>query len=117
MSPFSQPAPNGAAGKLRDPKTGRYVTDPAKPAKPHGNTVGDQPATLYERYDADGNFLKHGISQNPGTRYTQKELNGGYLIETQTGPRKEILEIERDLVETNPGPLNQEPWAGIRKGK
>lgn len=80
----------------------------------HGNTAGFQPATLYERYDADGNFLKYGISQNPSTRYTQKELAGGFLIETKTGPRKEILKTERDLVETNPGPLNKEPWAGKR---
>lgn len=80
----------------------------------HGNTAGSQPATLYERYDADGNFLKHGISQNPSTRYTQKELNGGYLVETQSGPRVEMLKIERNLVETKPGPLNKESWAGSR---
>ena len=80
----------------------------------HGNTAGNQPATLYERYDADGNFQKHGISQDPSRRYSQKELDGGYLIETQTGPRSEILKIERQLVETNPGPLNREPWAGSR---
>jgi len=83
----------------------------------HGNTAGDQPATLYERYDADGNFLKHGISQDPSKRYTQAELDGGYLIRIQTGPRSEILKIERNLVETNPGPLNKEPWAGSRSGK
>ncbi len=77
----------------------------------HGNTAGNQPATLYERYNADDVFLKHGVSQKPGRRYTQTELNGGYLIETQTGPRREILKIERELVETNPGPLNREPWA------
>lgn len=61
----------------------------------HGNTAGDQPATLYERYDADGNFLKHGISQDPSKRYSKKELDGGFLIDTQTGPRREILKIER----------------------
>ncbi len=32
-------APNGAAGKLRDPKTGRYVTDPANP--PSTNVMTD----------------------------------------------------------------------------
>ena len=81
----------------------------------HGNTAGNQPAILYERYDSNGEFLKHGISQNPSKRYTQAELDGGYLIETQTGPRKDILKIERDLVETNPGPLNKEPWAGSKR--
>ena len=77
--------------------------------------AGSQEAVLYERYDAEGNFLKHGISQDPASRYTQAEVNGGYLIETKRGPRSEILKIERDLVETNPGPLNREPWAGKRK--
>jgi len=80
----------------------------------HGNTAEDQPATLYERYDANGNFLKHGISQNPSRRYTQKELDGGFLVETQTGTRRQMLDAERNLVETNPGPLNREPWAGSR---
>ena len=39
------------------------------------------------------------------------------LIETQTGPRKEILKIERDLVERMPGPQNRERWAGKRLGE
>jgi len=109
-----------AQGKLRN-SDGTFAYDGGPKTKTsnstHGNTAGDQPATLYERYDADGNFLKHGISQDPSKRYTQNELDGGYLIETQTGPRKDILKIERDLVETNPGPLNKEPWAGSRKGQ
>ena len=87
------------------------------PNKVHGNTAGKQPATLYEKYDKNGVFQKHGISQNPSKRYSQKELDGGFLIETQTGPRKNILEIERDLVERIPGPQNREPWAGIRIGE
>jgi hypothetical protein len=53
--------------------TGRL--DPSVVSKRvHGNTAGNQPATLYEKYDSNGNFLKHGVSQNPGKRYTQKEL-------------------------------------------
>ena len=109
-----------ANGRLRN-SDGTFAYDGGPNTKPtnstHGNTAGDQPATLYERYDADGNFLKHGVSQDPSKRYTQSELNGGYLIETQTGPRKDILKIERDLVETDPGPLNSEPWAGSRRGQ
>lgn len=113
--------PNGgtfrdANGRLRN-ADGTFAPDggPSRASGgTHGNTAGDQPATLYERYDADGNFQKHGVSQDPSRRYTQKELDGGYLIETQAGPRREILQIERDLVETNPGPLNREPWAGSR---
>jgi hypothetical protein len=105
-------------GRLRN-SDGTFAFDGGATARSnkiaHGNVAGDQPATLYERYDSDGNFLKHGISQDPGRRYTQAELDGGYLIETRTGPRREILRLERELVETNPGPLNREPWAGRRK--
>jgi RHS repeat-associated protein len=107
-----------SAGRLRN-ADGTYAFDGGPKSRTtgstHGNTAGDQPATLYERYDAEGNFLKHGISQDPSRRYTQAELDGGYLIRTQTGPRREMLRIERELVETNPGPLNREPWAGRRK--
>ena len=95
----------------------KKISEGASTAKVHGNTAGEQPATLYEKYDANGNFLKHGISQDPSKRYTREELNGGYLIRTQTGPRKEMLRIERDLVERRPGPENKERWAGKRAGE
>jgi hypothetical protein len=81
----------------------------------HGNTAGDQIAYLYARYDADGNFLKWGITQDLKTRYTDAELAGGYLTRKASGPRREILKKERDLVETCPGPMNCEPWAGKRQ--
>jgi Pretoxin HINT domain len=87
------------------------------PPKVHGNTAGEQLAYLYERYDADGNFLKYGITQNLKTRYTRKQLNGGWLEEVTSGPRSEMLKMERDLVERTPGPLNREPWAGSRLGQ
>jgi len=47
-------------------------------SKPHGNTAGDQPAELYEKHDANGNFEKHGVSQDASKRYSKKEVNGGY---------------------------------------
>jgi hypothetical protein len=28
------------------------------------------------------------------------------------GPRNLMLQIERDMIEIDPGPLNNEPWAG-----
>ena len=46
-----------------------------------------------------------------------KELKGGHLVETQIGPRKEILKTERDLVERLPGPQHRERWAGKRLGE
>jgi hypothetical protein len=83
--------------------------------KVHGNTAGSQPAELYEKYDSAGNFEKHGVSQDAGKRYTKAEIAGGEVRVVDRGPRKEMLQKERDRVETNPGPKNQEPWAGKRK--
>lgn len=84
---------------------------------PHGNKADNRPATLYEKYDKDGNFEKHGVTQHedPTKRYTAKEIDGGTVVRTDRGPRVEMLKKERDLVERNPGPRNNEPWAGIRR--
>ena len=67
-----------------------------------------------QRYDADGNFQKHGISQDASSRYSEGELDGGFVTVTDSGTRKNMITKERDLVETDPGPLNKEPWAGSR---
>jgi hypothetical protein len=69
--------------------------------------------------DGFGNFLKWGISQNPGGRYSQTFLNslggeGGEVIPELTGPRSEMLDLEREYVSRNPGPLNNESWAGCQ---
>jgi hypothetical protein len=81
-----------------------------------GNRVDDRPATLYEKYDRDGNFRKHGVTkhEDPAKRYTSKEIAGGKVVRTDRGPRSEMIKKERDLVERNPGPDNREPWAGKR---
>ena len=76
-----------------------------------------RPATLYKLFDGFGNFLKWGISQNPGTRYSGIFLgslggDGGSVEPIMSGPRSDMLDIERENVERNPGPLNNEPWAG-----
>ena len=110
-----------ASGRLRD-SNGRYVYDGgsssgSRTRGQHGNTAGDQYAELYERYDADGNFLKHGVSQDASSRYTKKELNGGDIVVTDSGTSREMLAAERELVETSPGPMNHEPWAGSRAGE
>jgi len=85
--------------------------------KAHGNTAGDQSATLYKKFDKDGNFEKHGVTQcdPPSKRYTKKEIDGGEVRREARGPRSEMLKKERDLVETDPGPKNREPWAGKQK--
>jgi hypothetical protein len=82
----------------------------------HGNTANDALSTLYMKVDKDDKFLKWGVTQDLKGRYTKKELNRGRLVEIETGPRREMLKKERQLVETLPGPENHEPWAGISIG-
>ena len=93
----------------------RRIVDARQSAKePHANKVDGRDATLYEKYDKEGNFRKHGITkhQDPNRRYTAKQIAGGTVVRTDRGPRSEMIKKERDLVEKNPGPDNREPWAG-----
>ena len=103
-------------GRLRN-ADGTFAKDPTrvKPKSQHGNTAGSQKAYIYEKYDKDGNFLKYGVTQDLKRRYTKEELAGGRLHPIGVGPRRKMLEKERDLVERKPGPDNKEPWAGKRR--
>jgi hypothetical protein len=47
--------------------------------KKHGNTRGTQPAERYKKYDKNGNFQKHGVSQDASTRYVRNSLMAGEL--------------------------------------
>ncbi len=80
-----------AAGRLRN-ANGTFAFDggPKRVVSQgtHGNVAGSQEAALYKRFDAQGNFLKWGISQDPSKRYTKAELNGGYLVENAAWPAK-----------------------------
>jgi RHS repeat-associated protein len=125
-----------------DPATGRFLTrDPIRDGRnwygycennphnwvdpeglqPHGNTIGDQPATLYVLFDRDGNILKYGVTHHvdPNLRYSRARMSewGGVAHPLKRGPRREMLAYERDLVETRPGPANKERWAGARRGQ
>jgi RHS repeat-associated protein len=83
----------------------------------HGNSADSPvPATVYELRLQTGEYLKTGISQNPFQRYTQSYMANKQMTEIKTGPRREMLELERDIVSRNPGPLNFEPWAGSAGG-
>jgi RHS repeat-associated protein len=112
-----------ANGRLRD-ANGRFAYDGGPKPKPvtdstHRNKLDDRPATLYAKYDKDGNFRKHGIThhEDPSKRYTEAEIAGGRVDPVERGPRTEMAKKERNLVETNPGPDNHEPWAGDKKPK
>ena len=121
---LGKPAPRGSFrdgdGRLRS-ANGTFAPDGGRKRATgrgtHGSTAGAQPATLYARYDADGQLLKWGVSQQPDARYSDAELAGGFLREVADGTRREMLDFERALAETNPGPLNREPWAGSRVGE
>jgi RHS repeat-associated protein len=80
----------------------------------HGNSL-DSPrtATLY-RQDEESNLLKWGVSQDPLHRYPKYFLEDKRLVPVESGTRKDIIARERELVETQPGPLNLERWAGRR---
>jgi RHS repeat-associated protein len=59
-------------------------------------------ASLYQKVSAAGRHLKFGISEDPATRYTAAELNGGRLRVLARGKRAEMLQLERRLHETLP---------------
>ncbi|RSY78556.1 LysM peptidoglycan-binding domain-containing protein [Sphingomonas koreensis] len=78
----------------------------------HGNSASSsRTAYLYELYQADGTFLKNGITQNMNTRYTKTFMEDKYMIEVASGPRRDMILLERQRTIANPGPLNREPWA------
>ena len=82
----------------------------------HGNTAGSQAAWLYRLESNTGELLKWGVSQDPYSRYSATFMRGKRIVPVQQGPRRHILDIERDLVERTPGPWNHERWAGSRLG-
>ncbi len=108
----------GCNGALRDRASGKFAPNPAKPPKPvkpiHGNTAGDQYAELYKRVGKNGKLKKWGVSQDSSKRYTDKQLGNDRLIILDSGKRRDMLKVERELVESAPGPLNREPWRGSR---
>ncbi|HEU4806709.1 MAG TPA: hypothetical protein VFT01_00480 [Homoserinimonas sp.] len=99
----------GNLGTNSAAKTGGTVADTAI----HGNSASS-PATayLYRLYDSAGNYLKTGISKNPGTRSPRSFMRDKDMEILQSGSRREMLNLERFIVERDPGPLNHEPWAG-----
>ena len=113
-----------------DPSTGRFLTrDPIKDGRNWYGYCENNPLRavdpeglrltfLYKLVDSVENIWKWGITYHPKRRYTKKWLNEeGLQLEpvAQYESRRDALDAERDLVETQPGPLNKEPWAGVRE--
>ena len=83
----------------------------------NGNSLlSTRTAYLYQLFDEEGNFLKWGVTQDMGARYPQWFMDEHQLLEFAQGSRADMIAMERGLVETQPGPLNFEPWAGTRLG-
>nr|WP_068893132.1 DUF6443 domain-containing protein [Pedobacter panaciterrae] len=73
--------------------------------------------TLYRLETTGGEYLKTGITskENPLKRYTNKFMEDKKMIRLDKGSRVDMLKKERSIVESNPGPLNLEPWAGSKR--
>ena len=63
--------------------------------------------------DLEGNYLKTGITSNPAGRYTQEFMSDKFMDIINVGSRSNMMDLERQIVEVDPGPLNFEPWAGV----
>jgi hypothetical protein len=83
----------------------------------HGNSrLSPRTTHLYRLSDENGSYLKTGITSNPGGRYSQKFLIDKRLDFLTSGSRSEMLNLERFIVERDPGPWNFERWAGDFSG-
>ncbi|HEU0066048.1 MAG TPA: hypothetical protein VFQ57_02280, partial [Sphingomonas sp.] len=85
----------------------------------HANSrLSGRTTYLYELQTRGGEFLKYGISVNPDTRYSKSFMADKRIFRITSGSRADMLDVERQMVISNPGPLNNEPWAvNTRKGK
>lgn len=93
------PGPNGA---MRDPRTGQFAPDrvPEAPSSGvHGNSRNSEATTsLYQLYDADGNYLKTGVTANPAGRYSGTFMEDKFMDVINTGSRSNMLDLERRIV-------------------
>lgn len=73
--------------------------------------------TLYKLETKTGEYLKTGLTSKPNIekRYTNSFMSDKRMIPLNKGSRVDMLKQERSIVETNPGPLNRESWAGKNK--
>jgi RHS repeat-associated protein len=84
----------------------------------HGNSkASDKLTTLYKLETTEGQYLKTGVTSKvvPEKRYSNKFMEDKRMFGIDKGTRFDMLQEERKIVETNPGPLNREPWAGKRR--
>lgn len=71
---------------------------------------------LYELQTKTGEFLKYGISVNPSIRYSATFMKDKVIDRITSGTRADMMALEKQMVISNPGPLNREPWAVKARG-
>lgn len=113
VGPAKKSGPQTASMAEAKTRPGKTI-EAMNPNIRHGNVADDRPATLYELYAWNGDYLKTGVTKqaDPNKRYTSKQLNGAAAVPVERGPRREMLAKERQQVESNPGPINRERWSG-----
>ncbi len=86
--------------------------------KIHGNSLNSPRLTrLYQIVERRGGSevnVKYGVTSraNPLSRYSKSFMEGRQMRILNEGSRRDMLGLERNLVERDPGYLNHEPWAG-----
>ncbi len=90
------------------------VAAPTPVVATHGNSASSSATAYLYRLSTGGTgeYLKTGISQAPMSRYGRTFMQDKQIEVLQSGTRREMLNLERYIVERDPGPLNFEPWAG-----
>jgi curved DNA-binding protein CbpA len=95
---------DGGSGGGKGPgDDGKRSGDGSNPNPADNKTsLRNSDAILYQKTGPNGEHLKFGITKNPKTRYTTKELLGGKLKIIARGTRQEMLDLERSLHATLP---------------
>lgn len=109
----AKPVLFSASGYAAKSEASRIAAEGAEAAAVHGNSRASTALThLYRLEDAEGNLLKWGVTNNLKGRYSLGFLSDKTLIPMTSGSRSDMLNLERWIVECDPGPLSRERWTG-----
>lgn len=82
----------------------------------HGNSRNSSATNyLYVLEDANGGYLKTGITQDPAGRYSARDMaamGADRMRVLTSGSRSDMLDLEKWIVQRWPGPFNKESHAG-----
>lgn len=76
-------------------------------------TAGHRPNEFVREWPVEASSSRSsGISTDPFSRYSQTFMRGKRMTILQQGSRREMLNLERFIVERDPGPLNSSVGLG-----